>query len=192
MSDASDAWRLRQCIQIVLEEMSMRKFKRGHAEVRGVVDAPAEQVWELLTDWDALLTWWIKPEEGGRPGPDLASVELVGGPHDVPRTRVVRHVTGSTVDETLLVQNDETRRIYYNMVYRPNPGGAVLRSEFENYLATTMVDTLPDGKTLMTFKAEFDVVEPADLDLMRSIIERTWTDAILQGFRRYFARTKAS
>lgn len=170
----------------------MRTFKRGHAEVRGVVDASAEQVWELLTDWAGLLKWWIKPDEGGRPGPDLASVELAGEPGDVPRTRVVRHVTGSAVDETLLVQSDETRRIYYNMVYRPNPGGAVLRSEFENYLATTMVDTLPDGKTLMTFKAEFDIVEPADLDLMRSLIERTWTDAILQGFRRYFAKAKAS
>lgn len=170
----------------------MRTFKRGHAEVRGVVDASAEQVWELLTDWAGLLKWWVRPDEGGRPGPDLASVDLVNGPLDVPRTRVVRHVTGSAVDETLLVQNDETRRIYYNMVYRPNPGGAVLRSEFENYLATTMVDTLPDGKTLMTFKAEFDIVEPADLDLMRSYIERTWTDGILQGFRRYLSKEKAS
>ena len=116
----------------------------------------------------------------------------MGGIHDVPRTRVVRHVTGSAVDETLLMQNDETRRIYYNMVYRPNPGGAVLRSEFENYLATTMLDTLPDGKTLMTFKAEFDVVEPANLDLMRSIIERTWTDGILQGYRRFFANKKSA
>ena len=121
----------------------MRKFKRGHAEVRGIVDAPIDQVWELLTDWAGLLRWWVKPEDGGRPGPDLASVDLVGGPQDVPRTRVVRHVTGSTVDETLLLQNDETRRIYYDMVYRPNPGGAVLRSEFENYLATTVLDTLP-------------------------------------------------
>lgn len=170
----------------------MRRFKRGHAEVRGIVDAPIDRVWELLTDWAGLLRWWVKPEDGGRPGPDLASVDLVGGVRDVPRTRVVRHVTGSAVDETLLVQNDETRRIYYNMVYRQNPGGAVLRSEFENYLATTMLDTLPDGKTLMTFKAEFDVVEPADLDLMRSIIERTWTDGVLQGYRRFFAGMKSA
>lgn len=166
----------------------MRKFKRGHAEVRGVVNAPIDEVWALLTDWPGLLRWWVKPEEGGRPGPDLASVELVGGVHDVPRTRVVRHVTGSSVDETLLLQNDETYRIYYNMVYRPNPGGAVLRSEFSNYLATTMLDTLPGGETLMTFKAEFDVIESADLDLMRSLIERTWTDGILQGYRRFFAK----
>lgn len=176
----------------ILEASHMRKFKRGHAEVRGIVDAPIDQVWELLTDWAGLLRWWVKPEDGGRPGPDLASVELVGGPQDVPRTRVVRHVTGSMVDETLLLQNNETRRIYYDMVYRPNPGGAVLRSEFENYLATTVLDTLPDGKTLMTFKAEFDVVEPADLDLMRSIIERTWTDGILQGYRRYFAKAQTA
>lgn len=168
----------------------MRTFKRGHAEVRGIVDAPAADVWELLTDWAGFDRWWIKPEEGGRPGPDVASTELVGAPTDVPRTRIVRHVTGSVVDETLLVQNNETRRIYYNMVYRPNPGGAVLRSEFENYMATTTVDTLSNGQTLMTFKSEFDVIDPADYDLMRSIIERTYTDAILQGFRRYFSRKK--
>jgi hypothetical protein len=158
--------------------------------MRGVIDAPAEEVWELLTDWAGILRWWVKPEEGGRPGPDIAKVELVGGVRDVPRTRVVYHVTGSIVDETLLFQNDETRRIYYTMQYRPNPGGAVLRSEFENYLATTTVDTLPTGQTLMTFRSEFDVVDPADLNLMRSIIERTYSDAILKGFRRYFRRVK--
>lgn len=166
----------------------MRKFQRGHAEFRGVVDASPEDVWELLTDWAGFEKWWVKPEDGGRPGPGIASVELVGEPNEVPRTRVVRHVTGSAVDETLLVQNDETRRIYYNMVVRPNPGGAVLRSEFLNYLATTMVDPLPEGQTLMTFKSEFDLVPEADMDLMRSLIERTYSDAIVQGFRRYFEK----
>lgn len=160
--------------------------------MRGTVDAPAEAVWELLTDWAGLLRWWVKPEEGGRPGPDIAHVELVGGSRDVPRTRVVHHVTGSKVDETLLFQNDETRRIYYTMQYRPNLGGAVLRSEFENYLATTTVDTLVNGQTLMTFRSEFDVVDPADLHLMRSVIERTYSDGILQGFRRYFRQAKGS
>lgn len=164
-----------------------RKFQRGHAELRGIVDAPIDDVWELLTDWAGFNRWWVKPEDGGRPGPDVASVELVGAPDAVPRTRVVRHVTGSAVDETLLMQNDETKRIYYNMVFRPNPGGAVLRSEFENYHATTTLDTLPTGETLMTFKSEFDLVEDADLTLMTSIIERTYSDAILLGFRRYFA-----
>lgn len=168
----------------------MSKFNRGHAEVRGVVAAPAEEVWELLTDWAGFERWWIKAADGGRPGPEIASVELIDGPADIPRTRVVRHVTGSTVDETLLLQNDDTRRIYYNMVFRPNPGGAVLRSEFSNYLATTMVDSLPNGETLMTFKGEFDVDASADLNLMISLIERTYTDAILNGFRRYFARKK--
>ena len=160
--------------------------------MRGVVDASPDEVWELLTDWAGFLKWWVKPADGGRPGPDIESVELVGDPKAVPRTRVVRHVTGSAVDETLLVQNDATRRIYYDMKFRPNPGGAVLRSEFESYLATTMVDALPTGQTLMTFKSEFDLVEGADMDLMRSIIERTYTDAILQGFRRYFAKRPKS
>ena len=160
--------------------------------MRGIVDATADEVWELLTDWAGFERWWVKPEEGGRPGPEIASVELVDKPTDIPRTRVVRHVTGSAVDETLLMQSNETKRIYYNMVFRPNPGGAVLRSEFLNYLATTTVDTLPTGQTLMTFKSEFDLIESADLDLMISVIERTYTDAILQGFRRYFARKKAA
>ena len=29
----------------------MGKYQRGHAEVRGVVSASPEDVWELLTDW---------------------------------------------------------------------------------------------------------------------------------------------
>jgi hypothetical protein len=169
-----------------------RKFQRGHAELRGVVNAPIDDVWELLTDWAGFERWWIQPAEGGRPGPAVANVELVGEPTQVPRTRVVRHETGSAVDETLLMQNDETKRIYYNMVFRPNPGGAVLRSEFENYHATTMLDALPTGETLMTFKSEFDLIDSADMHLMQSIIERTYSDGILQGFRRYFARKEAA
>lgn len=170
----------------------MQKYKRGHAELRGVVDAPLEDVWELLTDWAGFERWWVKPAEGGRPGPDVASCELVGDPDAVPRTRVVRHVTGSAVDETLLMQDDEAKRIYYDMIFRPNPDGAVLRSEFRNYHATTTLDTLPTGQTLMTFKSEFDLVAEADMDLMRSIIERTYSDAILNGFRKYFARQQAA
>lgn len=166
----------------------MQKYKRGHAEYRGIVNAPLDDVWELLTDWAGFQRWWVTPEEGGRPGPNIASVELEGGPTDVPRTRVVRHVTGSAVDETLLLQDNETKRIVYNMIHRPNPNGAVLRSEFRNYLATTMLDPLPTGETLMTFKSEFDVVDEADLNLMISLIERTYSDAILNGFRRYFAK----
>ncbi|WP_340317936.1 SRPBCC family protein [Rhizorhabdus argentea] len=160
--------------------------------MRGIVDASVEEVWELLTDWGTFERWWIKPSEGGRPGPEIATIELIGAPDAVPRTRVIHHVTGSAVDETLLLQDDETHRIYYNMIFRPNPGGAVLRSEFRNYLATTLVDPLPTGETLMTFKSEFDLVEGADMDLMRSIIERTYTDAVLKGFRRYFANKKAA
>lgn len=166
----------------------MQKYQRGHAELRGVVDAPIDEVWELLTDWAGFDRWWVKPEDGGRPGPDIASVELVEEPTAVPRTRIVRHVTGSAVTETLLMQDDATKRIYYDMVYRPNPNGAVLRSEFRNYLATTMLDSLPTGQTLMTFKSEFDLIEEADLDLQRSIIERTYSDAVLNGYRRYFAK----
>lgn len=166
----------------------MGKFQRGHAEVRGVVNASPDDVWELLTDWAGFERWWVAPADGGRPGPEIARVELVDPANQIPRTRVIHHVTGSAVDETLLLQDDETRRIYYNMIFRPNPGGAVLRSEFRNYLATTMVDALPDGQTLMTFKSEFDLVEGADMMLMQSIIERTYTDAILLGFRRYFAK----
>lgn len=169
----------------------MRKFQRGQAEVRGIVDASPEDVWELLTNWGGFDLWWIQPEDGGRPGPRIARVELIGNPTDVPRTRVIYHETGSAVDETLLVQNDETRRIYYNMVPRRNTGGPTLRTEFENYLATTMVDELPDGRTLMTFRSEFDLLDGANLELMRCIIEGTYTDAILQGYRRYFAKRNA-
>ena len=169
----------------------MQKYKRGHAEFRGIVDAPIDAVWELLTDWAGFERWWIKPEDGGRPGPNIASVELVGEPDAVPRTRVVRHVTGSAVDEKLWMQDDVTKRIVYDMAFRPNPNGAVLRSEFRNSLATKMMDTLPTGETLMTFKSEFDIIEEADLNLMVSLIERTYSDAILKGFRRYFEKQKA-
>jgi uncharacterized protein YndB with AHSA1/START domain len=54
--------------------MKVRKFNRGHAEVRGIVNAPADEAWELLTDWAGFDRWWVSPKDGGRPGLEIASV----------------------------------------------------------------------------------------------------------------------
>jgi hypothetical protein len=51
------------------------------------VPASADELWSLVTDWAGMSRWHLTAEDGGLRGPTLASCELVGAPHEVPRTR---------------------------------------------------------------------------------------------------------
>ena len=111
----------------------------------------------------------------------------MGGSDEIPRTRVVRQSTGALVEETLFLQNDETRRIFYDINLRPCDSDPGLRGALRNFIGTIMVDTLSNCQTLMTFRAEFDVGEGVDVEMTRALIEAGYSEGILKGVRRYFA-----
>jgi hypothetical protein len=77
------------------------------------IPAPTEQVWDLICDWAGMLRWWLPAEKGGLRGPVLIGCELIGMPGSVPRTRRMTLSDGTVAEETIVYQNDETRRIHY-------------------------------------------------------------------------------
>jgi uncharacterized protein YndB with AHSA1/START domain len=154
---------------------------RVAASVNGEVDAPAEEVWELLTDWAGVPRWW--PQDAPVP---IDRVTLDGKHGTVPRTRDVV-IAGGSVVETLFLEDEKAMRIYY---YLTDEGMAAIfgmpDSITFNYMATTTVDRTPEDRSRMSFSSTFDIPADADPDACRQRIEATY-DAILEGFRRFFA-----
>jgi hypothetical protein len=117
----------------------MSRYNRVHPQLSDVVPVAAEDYWQLLLDWPAILDW-MRVE--GRPVP-LVKVELAPG-HRVGTLPCTRNcifdvsklppgiVIPEVVPETLLHVDHEARFLYYNM---EGLGPFGLR----NYLATTTV-----------------------------------------------------
>jgi uncharacterized protein YndB with AHSA1/START domain len=148
---------------------------RMTAAREGEVDAPAEEVWELLTDFGGILRWW--PQDESSPI-GIERVTLIGEHGTVPRSREIQ-VTGGSATEELYLADERAMRIYYDM----KDGG--IPNVF-NYLATTAVDRLPGDRSLMIFSSHYDIPADADASFYRQRVEAVY-DTILEGFRRFFA-----
>jgi polyketide cyclase/dehydrase/lipid transport protein len=154
---------------------SSRVAVRRSAEV----PAPAEQVWDLICDWAGMLRWWIPAGNGGLQGPALISCELIGKPGSVPRTRRMTLSNGTVAEETVVYQNDDTRRIHY------------IKSDdraVTGYLATTCVDDLEDGRCVVCISSVFDVSDAVGRTAAGARFEAVYA-AMFDGYRRYLARS---
>ena len=147
------------------------------AGASGKLRAAPDDVWALLTDWAGVMRWWPanNSETLVDDGYVLTEVKLDGGEAEIPRTRVISSKAGTSVTETLLHQDDDLRRIYYDLCDDGIPG-------IRNYRATTTLDAESDGWSRLTFHSTFDVLPDTDADLKRSQIESVYKDAILYGF----------
>ncbi len=150
------------------------RYNRIRVGLADEVDAPADAIWDLLLDWPAILDW-MRVE--GRPVP-LVDVELQKG-HEVgvlPCSRLCKFdvsmlppgvVIPEVVPETLLHVDPVTRFIYYNM---EGEGPFGLR----NYLATTEVDDLGEGRSRVACSGRFDLPEEAPADQVKAVIESVY------------------
>jgi len=133
-------------------------FRRARIINQDIVRAPAEQVWDVLTDWHN--THRLRTNEP--PGPfSVDRVELDGQPDRTPRTRVFhfKDERMGIVRETLLRQDDEALHYYYN-IEGIGPAGV------QNYLATTDVDPISDRECQVTITARFDLAD--DMEMLRA------------------------
>lgn len=133
-------------------------FRRARIINQDIVRAPAEQVWDVLTDWHN--THRLRTNEP--PGPfSVDRVELDGQPDRTPRTRVFhfKDERMGIVRETLLRQDDEALHYYYN-IEGIGPAGV------RNYLATTDVDPISDRECQVTITARFDLAD--DMEMLRA------------------------
>jgi hypothetical protein len=156
---------------------SSRVSLRSSAEI----PAPAGQVWDLICDWAGMLQWWLPAEKGGLQGAELTGCELIGAPGSVPRTRRMVLSDGTTVDETIVYQNDKSRRIHYMKADDQSISG---------YLASTYVDELENGNCIVYISSEFDVGGPAERASGAARFEAVYA-AMFKGYIDYFTRSPA-
>lgn len=85
-------------------------------------------------------------------------------------------------EETIVYQNDETRRIHYTK----SDDQAVT-----GYLATTYVDDLEDTRCAVCISSVFDVSEAVGRTAAAARFEAVYV-AMFDGYRRYLARPAAT
>ena len=134
-------------------------FRRARIINQDIVRAPAEQVWDVLTDWHN--THRLRTSESASGPLSVNRVELEGQPGSTPRTRVFhfKDERMGIVRETLLHQDDEAMHYYYN-IEGIGPAGV------RNYLATTDVDPITDSECQVTITARFDLA--ANMEMLRA------------------------
>lgn len=140
------------------------------------IPASAHEVWMLLTDWAGMLRWSLSAKRGGPLG-RLVECELIGEPDQVPRTRRMFLDSGATIEEELVYQNDETRRVYYR---KTDSIGSI------GYLATSYVDEIDALRCRMHIASWFDVEPDEGADRAVARFERIYA-GIFEGFRLYFS-----
>lgn len=156
------------------------KPQRVFATNKGIIEAPAQAVWDLLLDWDGILKSWPTPTETKF---NILHIDLHGGVDQIPRNRHVHMAGGWTCSEVLFLANHAARRIYYDMAPNGVPG-------IHNYIATTFVDELGPERCEMGFNSNFDILEDKyDGETMRKHVEKVY-DLIMEGYRGYFARQR--
>jgi hypothetical protein len=149
-------------------------------EASARIDAPADALWQLITDWAGMSRWSLPVEERGGRGPALERCELVGKASELPRTRRMFLDNGAVVEERLFHQDDETRRIYYTKSPERDHVG---------YLATSYVDELDNATCTVHLTSQFDVFAPADPAAVRARYEAVY-EMIFRGYQRYFTTAR--
>ncbi|MGD8430797.1 MAG: SRPBCC family protein [Ectothiorhodospiraceae bacterium] len=121
-----------------------------------VIDAPADRIWSLVRDFNALPQWH----------PAIADSRIESGmPSD--RVGCVRnfHLTdGGNIREQLLALSDYEYSCSYSILASP--------MGVENYIATLRLTPITDGdRTLAEWTAEFDCDPGREQDLAEQIGE---------------------
>lgn len=144
------------------------------------IQAPAAEVWSLLTDWAGMLRWRLPPDLGGLPGPPMLRCELVGDQDAVPRTRRMIFNNGMVIEEQIFYQSDAHRRIYYTKDEPPN-------SALSGYVASAYVDEIDSNTCALHITSWFDA-NTGDAAEAASTFFGSVYRAIFSGFKHYFSK----
>ena len=122
-----------------------------HVYASSVLGAPADRVWAVIRDFNALPEWH----------PAIAESRIEGGaPSDqVGCVRAFRLTDGGFIRERLLALSDYDFRCTYSILESP--------MGVENYVATLKLTQITDGgRTFAEWSAEFDCApeDAAELD----------------------------
>lgn len=109
-----------------------------------VVDASAATVWKLIGNFNAIDVWH----------PVVVSSDLSGNGTEPESVRVLTLGDGATVTEPLVSYDADEFSYTYAITESPLP--------IENYEATISLSVGADGKTVMTWEANFDAAGASD------------------------------
>jgi hypothetical protein len=169
------------------ERTIMTVIQRGTGSRDGIIEADADQLWEVLTDWGVMDWWGNELQEAGM---EVSKCYLEGEKGKCPRTKVIERANAEEGGlphvnrETLIHEDAFARRLFYN-------GTDGFIEGVRNYMATWAVDPLPDGRARMHISSVFDVVEPGSTDNVGAIVEAVY-DLIFKGLNGYFTSQKTA
>ena len=140
--------------------------------VSSVIDAPADQVWAEIRDFNALPKWT----------PFVAESRIEGGmaPDTVGCVRSFRLKDGGAIREQLLTLSDYDFQVSYSILESP--------LGVDNYVATLKLTPVTDGgRTFAEWWAEFDCAPEREAELAQTIGQGVFQaafDSLKTTFRR--------
>lgn len=145
----------------------------GFAYASGVVDAPVEDVWELVRRFDALPLWH----------PFVETCEMLDGAHPatVGAQRVQRLANGGSARATLVALDDAMRTLVYEMLDGP--------WRVANYVATVRLHPVTDqNTTFVEWSGAFDA-ESSDLAELTDVFRVDTYEAGVRALQDWFVAT---
>jgi uncharacterized protein YndB with AHSA1/START domain len=117
----------------------------AHATASSVIDAPIEQVWARIRDFNGLPSWH----------PRMVESEIEDGKQstDIGAVRKFKVASGATIREKLIAFSDADHLTTYSIIEHPAP--------ISNHTATLRLHRVTDGdRTFAVWTSKFDA--PAD------------------------------
>jgi hypothetical protein len=162
----------------------MTNLERGSVSVSREVSVSAQEFWDMLRDWPAVQKWHPPVDD-----PPFIGATLKEG-HDsrtLPCTRLMHFKSSNAApaafEETLLHADAEAKRIYYSF------NG--FRDRMRNYLATTTVDDLGNGRAYVTCASSFDVPEGASLEHNKAFLAAIYENLVIKGIEAAVKRERS-
>lgn len=142
-------------LAVIFIMLDSSAFAAGNISISKTIaiDAPAEEVWAKVKDFNALNTWH----------PAVAKTEILKGDNNkVGATRLLTLNDGGTIEEDLLAWDETTMTYSYNIIQSVLP--------VSDYEATLTVELITDTSTKIIWSASFNAGKGADDDTARNTI----------------------
>ena len=162
----------------------MTNLKRGSVSVSKEVSVSAEEFWTMLRDWPGVKKWHPPVDD-----PPFIGATLKEG-HDsrtLPCTRLMHFkgpdATSVAFEETLLHADAEAKRIYYSF--------DGFRDRMRNYMASTTVDDLGNGRAYVTCSSNFDIPEGASVEDNQAFLAAIYENLVIKGIEAAVKRDRS-
>jgi hypothetical protein len=142
---------------------------RVEVEASGVIDAPLENLWQLLRDFNNIAHWH----------PDVTESHLESGSgREAGSVRTVRLRSGISIRERLLAISSQDHSYRYSVIESPLP--------IRNHESTVRLASLNSSQTQITWTAKFEVID-GDAKALADGVRTGVLDLGIEGLRRAVA-----